>query len=270
MGPIGSNKAGRSAEAKAIVAKLPPHRHFVTAYAGDLAVLLAKDPTNYETVNDLDNEIITFWKAMRDHPHELSRLISLTPISRSEYDLAHQGGSRHQVTDLETARRFWVRITQGRRPRIGSRFGGRTGWAHSRTLSPIADLLVGGLNAVGAVAERLQRVALESLPPAELIDYYGRADDGVLVFVEAEPDSDPNAVADNADVATACATAKAPVVIATTAGSCYHTILPGWDSVQLDVPQNADKAAPIMLLANRPISAPDLLSELHWTPSGAA
>jgi DNA adenine methylase len=69
---------------------LPPHGHYVEPYCGSLAVLLAKPPSAHETVNDLDAELMTFWRVLRDQPDELARVCALTPHSRAE----HQGGVR--------------------------------------------------------------------------------------------------------------------------------------------------------------------------------
>jgi DNA adenine methylase len=77
-----------------------------------LAVLLAKQPAKLETVNDLDRDLMTFWKVLRDRPAELVRLCALTPHSRAEHDAAY--GDLSGLDDLERARRVWVRLTQGR------------------------------------------------------------------------------------------------------------------------------------------------------------
>ena len=57
-----------------IAALLPAHRHYVEPYCGSLSVLLAKPPSNHETVNDLDCRLITFWRVLRDRPDDLARL----------------------------------------------------------------------------------------------------------------------------------------------------------------------------------------------------
>lgn len=71
-----------------IAALLPEHRHYVEPYCGSLAVLLSKEPAPFETVNDLDAELVTFWRVLRERPDELARVCALTPHSRAEYDLA--------------------------------------------------------------------------------------------------------------------------------------------------------------------------------------
>lgn len=67
---------------------LPPHEHYVEPFAGSLAVLLAKKPSPHETVNDLDDMLMTFWRVLRDRPADLERVCGLTPHSRAEFTAA--------------------------------------------------------------------------------------------------------------------------------------------------------------------------------------
>lgn len=76
---------GKTTLASKIAALLPPHKHYVEPFAGSLAVLLAKDRAPHETVNDIDGNLMTFWKVLRDRPRELAEVCALTPHSRGEY-----------------------------------------------------------------------------------------------------------------------------------------------------------------------------------------
>ncbi|MGW2090554.1 DNA adenine methylase, partial [Streptomyces sp. NPDC001880] len=73
-----------------IVSVLPAHQHYVEPYCGGLSVLLAKQPSPMETVNDLDRELVTFWRVLRDRPADLIRACALTPHSRDELAAAHE------------------------------------------------------------------------------------------------------------------------------------------------------------------------------------
>src|SRR6266508_3832721 len=57
---------GKTSLAERIADLLPAHRHYVEPFAGSLAVLLAKPPAPFETVNDLDQHLMTFWRVLRD------------------------------------------------------------------------------------------------------------------------------------------------------------------------------------------------------------
>lgn len=161
-----------------IVDLLPPHRHYVEPFAGSLAVLLAKPAAPMETVNDLWEDLVTFWRILRDRPQDLARVVALTPHSRAEHAACRD---RDAVDDLERARRVFVQLTQGR-----SAVGVRSGWRNYVTPAGgtgMPDYLLGYLRRITAAAERLQHVTLECRPALDMIDRYGR-DPDVLLYVD--------------------------------------------------------------------------------------
>lgn len=88
---------------------IPKHDVYVEPFAGSLAVFFNKQRSHIETVNDIDEEIVNFFRILRDRSDELERAIEFTPFSRSEYKAAYEPS----YNDLERARRIldgiWVR-----------------------------------------------------------------------------------------------------------------------------------------------------------------
>lgn len=163
-----------------IVDLLPAHAGYVEPFCGSLSVLLAKRPTGFEVVNDLDRDLQTFWRVLRERPKDLARLCRLTPHSRAEYDDAWP--ITEPVDDLERARRVWVKLTQGRGGALRS-----TGWRYheapgSRT-STMPRTLAGYVERMEAVASRLASVTLECRPALDVITRYGR-DPHSLIYVD--------------------------------------------------------------------------------------
>jgi DNA adenine methylase len=163
-----------------IVATFPAHQHYVEPYAGGLAVLLAKPRAAHETVNDLDQWLMTFWRVLRDRRDDLTAACALTPHSRAEHQAAYK--ITEDLDEVETARRVWVMLSQGR--------GGtmrRTGWRFYRdpngTNSAMPDYLAAYVDRIPACAARLQGVSLECRPALEVIDDYGR-EPQVLLYVD--------------------------------------------------------------------------------------
>lgn len=169
---------GKMRIAKRIVALFPEHGHYIEPYAGSLSVLLAKSPSKMETANDLDGDIVTFWRMLRDRPDDLIRACALTPHSRAERNLAYEAAPE----DLERARRVWVRLSQGRAAQLT-----RTGWRHyvqpAGSTYSMPQYLAAYVDRMAAVAERLSRVSLECRPALEVIDAYGASRD-VLLYVD--------------------------------------------------------------------------------------
>lgn len=219
----------------AIAALLPGHLHYVEPYCGSLAVLLAKPPSDHETVNDLDGELMTFWRVLRERPDELARVCALTPHSRAEQQAAYEPAK----DDLETARRVFIRLTQGRAGTMRS-----TGWRHyvkpaGGTSMP--DYLVGYVARMAPAAQRLAAVSLESMPALDLIAKYG-AEPDVLLYVDPpylgstrskSYDGYPHemrAESDHRDLADALHAARAAVVLSGYASDLYdRELYAGWD-----------------------------------------
>lgn len=227
---------GKTILAPQIAALLPPHRHYVEPYCGSLAVLLAKDPSPMETVSDIDEKLVTFWRVLREHPDELIRAAALTPHSRREYDLAIDLDADDE---LELARQVWIKLTQGRSGRLK-----RTGWRHyvdpAGTNVGMPAYLDGYIDRMAPAVERLHRVSLECRPALELIAKYGECPE-VLLYVDP-PYVGSTRANDNAyrhemrtddehrELAEALHAARAAVVISGYASDLYdRELYPGWD-----------------------------------------
>lgn len=160
--------------AEKIVALMPAHRGYIEPYSGSLAVLLAKPISNLEVVNDIDGEIQTFWRVLRDRPDELTRAAALTPHSRAEHEGARERGPQHD--EIEIARRVWIRLTQGRSATLADV---KTGWRHftqageGSSSSRFAAFMDAYRNRMPAAAARLLDVSLECRDALEVIQDYG-------------------------------------------------------------------------------------------------
>lgn len=222
---------GKTTIADRIAASFPAHEHYLEPFAGSLAVLPAKRPSRMETVNDIDHQLMTFWRVLRDRPAELARVCALTPHSRAEYLEAYEPAD----DDLESARRTWVRVSQSRTGTLR-----RTGWryyidpAGSSTSMP--GYLAGYVDRMAAVAERLAAVTLECRPALELIDAYGRHD-SVLIY--ADPPylgstrlrnyrHEMTSEGEHRELAAALLEARAAVVLSGYDSPLYAELYAGW------------------------------------------
>jgi DNA adenine methylase len=89
---------------------LPATPYYSEPFAGSGAVLLNRPSSGVETYNDLDGEVVNFFKVLRDNPDELQRVIALTPFSREDFAIACVLDS--SIPPIERARRFYVRARQ--------------------------------------------------------------------------------------------------------------------------------------------------------------
>lgn len=226
---------GKIRLAEPLVELMPPHQHYVEPFCGSLAVLLAKEPARHETVNDLDGDLMTFWRVLRERPEELMRAAALTPHSRAEHAAASDFPA--DLDDLERARRVWVQLTQGR---AGLRR--RSGWRHVQdprtTPTAVPGYLDGYVARMPAAAERLAGVSLESMPALDVIAAYGRHSE-VLLYVDPpylgstrERGLYVHELADDQqhrDLASALLDCRSAVVLSGYASPLYDELFSSWD-----------------------------------------
>lgn len=153
---------------------LPRGHHYCEPFAGSAAVLLNREPAPVETYNDIDGDVVNFFRVLRDRPEDLKRGIALTPFSREEFHRAING-STARITDLERARRFYIRARQARTGLAQTATLGR--WANCKNtsragMSGVVSRWLGGVEALDEIAERLLRVQIENRPAVDLIKLY--------------------------------------------------------------------------------------------------
>lgn len=163
---------GKSRLAPWLASLLPDHRTYVEPFAGSAAVLFAKQPSRSEILNDLDGNVVAFFRVLREHPADLIRQLQLTPYARDE--LAAADLDEPDLPDLERARRFFVRVqcsishtTQQTGFAIAPQSPpGSGGSDHAHKFAAVADRL-------DACAERLRRVMIEHKPALQVVGRFG-------------------------------------------------------------------------------------------------
>jgi len=70
-----------------LLPQLPSAHHYCETFAGSAAVLLNRGPSPVETYNDIDGDVVNFFRVLRDRGDDLIRVIGLTPFSREEFYL---------------------------------------------------------------------------------------------------------------------------------------------------------------------------------------
>lgn len=253
---------GKTHLAPKIAALLPPHQHYVEPFAGSLAVLLAKEPSRAETVNDLDGDLVTFWRVLRDQPEELERICSLTPHSVEEMVLA---ADRSGAPDLEVARRVFVVLTQGREHSLASRGAG--GWRRRMNVAkvpPAPEMLSRQAARISTVAERMAGVSLENDDALDIIRRYGR-EPSVCIYADPPYLGDTRGsggygIDQRGDefhqaFADACNEAKASIIISGYDSPLYAELFEGWHRIELTTrpTQSLDRKMEV-LWSNQPFA----------------
>jgi DNA adenine methylase len=95
---------------KTLLSLIPPHHTYVEVFGGAANLLFAKEPSKIEVYNDINSELVNFFRVLRDDEkwQKLQEKLLLTPYSREEFNLALQPAEG--LDEIERARRFYVRL----------------------------------------------------------------------------------------------------------------------------------------------------------------
>jgi DNA adenine methylase len=163
---------GKSRLRRPIIDLLPPHTCYVEPFGGAAWVLFGKPPSDVEVLNDIDQELITFFRVVKEKPEELIASFEWELVSRAEFKrLAELNSS--ELTEVQRAHRFYYLIMAG--------WGGELNYPRFQT--SITDgghgnRLIGALKTlherIQPIHERLRTVIIENLDWRECIDRYDR------------------------------------------------------------------------------------------------
>lgn len=167
---------GKRAVAKQIVALLPKHITYAEPFAGGAQVFFAKEPSRVEILNDLNGEIVNFYRVVQRHYEELVRTMRFTIVSRRCFDL-FKAAQVEALTDIEHAARFLYLQKTSYAGRVTHQ-NFRTGVVQPPSFNP---------ERIPALIEethrRMARVVLECLPYEKVLAKY----DGPMTCFFVDP-----------------------------------------------------------------------------------
>ena len=94
-----------------ILPNIPEHRHYVEPFCGTAIVYLHKRPAKISTLNDIDGNIVNFFRVLqdRDKTRELLRRLRYTPWAKAEYKRACLLlSSNRELDEITMAWAFYV------------------------------------------------------------------------------------------------------------------------------------------------------------------
>ena len=158
-----------------IVSHLPDDYDVYTEpYGGSAAVLLQKPRSPIEVYNDLDGDVVNFFRQLREQPDELIRAIHWTPFAHAEQQLSLEPAA----DPLEAARRFYVRshmTISGPTAQWNSGWRRQTFMSRGRngqsSMTPAAWMFM-QTEHLYQIAERLRGVVIECADALEIIRRY--------------------------------------------------------------------------------------------------
>ena len=129
MIPPISYYGGKQKMAKNITPLIPQHTVYVEPFCGGATILFKKpwpsvtSSGHYrEVINDLDSNLIHFFKTLRDNCEELCKFLELTPFSEQIYQ-EYKSKNFHKLGDLERAAAYWYNIMTSFSYKLDTGFG---------------------------------------------------------------------------------------------------------------------------------------------------
>jgi len=158
---------GKNRLAKRVIEIFPEHTTYVEAFAGGAQILFRKKPSKVEVLNDLDSEIVNFYRICQQHYEELLRYFRFAVISREWFDLLKQSDPK-ALTDIQRAARYLYLLRNSYASLV------RNPVYHRNVVQPPGFNLTNLPELIENAHKRLARVQLECAPYDEVIDRFDR------------------------------------------------------------------------------------------------
>lgn len=152
-----------------IIDYFPGHTCYCEPFGGGASVLLKKPTSFIEVYNDLNGDVVNFFRVLRERGQELIEAIELTPYARDEYELVYEPTQ----DPLERARRLYI---QSWMERGGYRANGKnSGWRWMNSDARGTNTVVDDWNNTGylsKVVARFKKLTIENDDALKVIERY--------------------------------------------------------------------------------------------------
>jgi len=159
---------GKSKLSETIIKMMPAHKAYCEVFAGAAWVFFRKEPSKYETINDLDSDLVCLYRVLQNHLEEFLKQFKWLLVSREwweDWKLQQEAGG---LTDIQRAARYYYL----QRLCFGGRVKNRT-FGTNQLSKPRINLLRME-DELSDVYFRLSNVTIENLPWHEFIKRYDR------------------------------------------------------------------------------------------------
>jgi DNA adenine methylase len=158
---------GKSLLADRIIPLIPEHQCYCEVFAGAAWLLFKKPESEVEIINDINIELVTLYRVVKNHLEEFIRYLKWILVAREEFERFKEANP-DTMTDIQRAVRFYYLVKTGYGSRIKNpTFSIGTSRASNFNLLRIEEEL-------SAAHLRLSRVYVENLPYQQLIQRFDK------------------------------------------------------------------------------------------------
>jgi len=167
-----------------IIEHLPAHNNYIEPFGGSAAVLVNKDPSPNEVYNDIDGDLVHFFRTLRDRGDDLREWLHSTPYSRKlfeEYQQEYFEGFRPEDDVERAGRYFYLRQTSFNGKISDSQSFRVTTEAREYESDSTSVMFTNTVENLKQFQKRFRRVTIENAPYEKIVEKYD-SDSAVFYF----------------------------------------------------------------------------------------
>jgi DNA adenine methylase len=157
---------GKRALTGALLSLIPNHKIYVEVFAGSAKLLFAKEPAEFEVMNDLNGDVTNFFRVTKHRAAELAERLELEIVHAERFRELRSSPLSEVDDEVDRALRFAYLVWYSFGAK-GEHFASSSAknMRMKRSLALVRDLLI-------ATAERLRTVLIEQRDFAEILARY--------------------------------------------------------------------------------------------------
>jgi DNA adenine methylase len=167
---------GKSKLSKTIIEMIPDHKMYCEAFAGAAWVFFRKEPSHFESINDLDSDLVCFYRVLQNHLEEFLKQFKWVLSSREWFEDWKRQQVAGGLTDIQRAARYYYIQRHAFSGNVRNR-----NFAATPLHRPRVNL-IRLEEELSEVHLRLSQVTIENLPYQTFLERYDRP--GVFFYLD--------------------------------------------------------------------------------------
>ena len=157
---------GKQTMLKYIMPLIPKHEVYTESFCGGAAVYWAKNPSKLEVLNDINMNLINFYKVLQHRFNDLQTMIKTSLHSRDQYEFASIVYDYPQFFDeVMRAWAVWIKSKMGFASMLDGTFG------YDKTSNSLSTkLAVAKASFTTIIARRIEHTQIESTSALKIIE----------------------------------------------------------------------------------------------------
>ena len=235
---------GKGSMTTRILKYIPKHKTYLEPFFGGGSIFFKKQPCGFETINDINSDVINLFKTIRDKGKEFREYMELTPCSREIFEES-KSYKEYEAGSFERAVLYFINLRQSFSA-VGEAWGYSINNTDNRKKAQSVNRWLFCIKSLPEIIERLKHAQIENDDFEKAIKRFDNQDS----FIYCDPpyllktrkskklytfemtDKDHERFLD------ACLNAKGKIMISGYNSDMYDSALKSWDKKEFNVIDN--------------------------------